>query len=103
MQIAQRKYEETRSRVHAQRARQEKKEQQGTALQRIAGGLLCSDTLEVCCPFLNLRRSWLHQALVPWGCVDCVSLHNLQRLHSDTKCLWKHTREYPEPRGNTTV
>ena len=37
MQIAQRKYEETRSRVEAQRARQEQQKQQGTALQRLAG------------------------------------------------------------------
>ena len=37
MQIAQRKYQETRSRVEAQRAREEQQKQQGTALQRIAG------------------------------------------------------------------
>ena len=56
MQIAQRRYDETRSRVHAQRARQEQKKQQGTALQRIAGGLSCSDAKAVQSPLLNLCR-----------------------------------------------
>ena len=56
MQISQRKYEETRSRIEAQRVRQEKQKQQGTALQRIAGNDVVRKLYSsiFCCPSLIL-------------------------------------------------
>ena len=60
VQIAQRKYEETRSRVQAQRARQEQKKQEGTTVQRIAGRLCALTPAQCAAPSYILGSSWLH-------------------------------------------